>query len=70
MNKYKYITFISTGFIAAPLSSFSIQAGQYTTGIELLTKLAVLEEGQLGKRPDQMADIYYLLAKCKSEVNC
>ena len=49
--------------------SLRIQVGQYTLSVELLKKMAVLEEKKLGKRPDQMADIYQLLAKSKSEVS-
>jgi len=48
--------------------NFDIQIGQYKIGIELLRKLAALEESKLGSRSDQMADIYQLLARCKSEI--
>ena len=47
----------------------SIQAGQYNDAYELLEERRNIEEDQLGSRADEMADIYQLMAKCKSEVS-
>eukprot|EP00794_Sanderia_malayensis_P017020 gene17020-18734_t len=47
---------------------FLIQAGRYEDAYEILEERSKIEEEQLGSRPDEMADIYQLMAKCKSEV--
>ena len=45
-----------------------IQCGQYEDSYELLSELLKIEEGSLGARTDELADIYQLMAKTKSEV--
>ena len=45
-----------------------IQAGQYTDALEILEERRTIEEEELGSRPGEMADIYELMSKCKSEV--
>lgn len=47
---------------------FSIQAGQYTEAYTILEELVEIENTQLGERPEELADIFQLMAKCKSEV--
>ena len=48
---------------------FRIQSGQYAEALELMEQRLTDELGQLGERPDEMADIYQNMARCKSEVN-
>ena len=45
-----------------------IQAGQYQDAYAMLEERLELEEKQLGMRVDELADIYQLMSKCKSEV--
>ena len=45
-----------------------IQCGQYEDSYELLSEVLKIEEGSLGARTDELADIYQLMAKTKSEV--
>jgi len=47
---------------------FLIQAGEYTEAFTLLESRSELEMTQLGERTDHLAEIYQLMAKCKSEV--
>ena len=47
---------------------YRIQAGQYEDAYKLLEERLEIEEEQLGKRGDELADIYQLMGKCKSEV--
>ena len=47
---------------------FRIQCGQYKESFELLEQLRDIEEKCLGARAANMADIYQLMAKTKSEV--
>nr|XP_047125336.1 TPR repeat-containing protein DDB_G0287407 [Hydra vulgaris]XP_047125337.1 TPR repeat-containing protein DDB_G0287407 [Hydra vulgaris] len=47
---------------------FLIQAGQYSEATLILEERVELEEKQLGSRPDELADVYQMMAKCKSEV--
>ena len=47
---------------------FRIQCGQYKESFELLEQLRDIEEKGLGARAANMADIYQLMAKTKSEV--
>lgn len=51
---------------------FRIQAGQYTEAYAILEERVNHELNDLGSRADELADIYQLMAKCKSEVrlNC
>ncbi|XP_065653579.1 TPR repeat-containing protein DDB_G0287407-like isoform X2 [Hydra vulgaris] len=46
---------------------FLVQAGQYKEAILILEERVELEENQLGLRPDELADVYQMIAKCKSE---
>jgi len=46
-----------------------IQAGQYAEAIELMEERLNDELSDLGERPDEMADVYQNMARCKSEVN-
>ena len=45
-----------------------IQAGQYEEAYAILEDRVKIELEQLGERPDELADIYQSMAKCKSEV--
>lgn len=47
---------------------FRIQAGQYTEAFAILEERVKYEQEQLGQRPDELADVYQAMAKCKSEV--
>ena len=47
---------------------FRIQSGQYAEALELMEQ-RLTDELELGERPDEMADIYQNMARCKSEVN-
>lgn len=48
---------------------YSAQSGQWTYAKEF-SKLALeIEQDELGARADRMADLYYLQAKVKDEVN-
>jgi len=47
---------------------FLIQAGQYGDAYMLLEERLKIEEEQLGMRAEELADIYQLMGKCKSEV--
>jgi len=46
---------------------FLIQAGQLTAAYTLLEERLELEEKQLGMRVEDLADIYNIMCKCKSE---
>ncbi|XP_057298417.1 TPR repeat-containing protein DDB_G0287407-like isoform X1 [Hydractinia symbiolongicarpus] len=50
------------------VAMFLIQAGQYTEAYEILEERVKHETEQLGSRVDELADIYQMMAKCKSEV--
>ena len=45
-----------------------LQTGQLKTAYTLLEERLEMEEKQLGMRDEDMADIYQLMSKCKSEV--
>ena len=47
---------------------YRIQAGQYTEAYTILEQRVKYELEILGERPDELADIYQYMAKCKSEV--
>ena len=51
------------------LKIIRIQAGQYNEATLILEERVELEENQLGSRPDELADVYQMMAKCKSEVS-
>ena len=48
---------------------YRIQAGQLTDAYALLEERLELEEKQLGRRVEDLADIYNIMCKCKSEVD-
>ncbi|XP_066928434.1 TPR repeat-containing protein DDB_G0287407-like isoform X2 [Clytia hemisphaerica] len=49
--------------------TFLIQAGQYQEAIELMEQRLNDELSDLGERPDEMADVYQNMARCKSEID-
>ena len=50
------------------VAMFLIQAGQYTEAYSILESRVTHELNDLGSRADELADVYQLMAKCKSEV--
>lgn len=50
------------------VAMFLIQAGQYTEAYSILEERVTHELNDLGSRADELADVYQLMAKCKSEV--
>jgi len=50
------------------VAMFLIQAGQYTEAYTILEERVKHEYADLGERADELADVYQLMAKCKSEV--
>ncbi|XP_047125381.1 TPR repeat-containing protein DDB_G0287407 isoform X1 [Hydra vulgaris] len=55
--------------IVEKVYGFLIQAGQYSEALELMEERLNDELTQLGERPDEMADIYQNMARCKSEID-
>ncbi|XP_065072260.1 uncharacterized protein LOC135696706 [Rhopilema esculentum] len=62
------ISLIDYGDQLEKVVMFLIQAGQYEDAYTMLEERLEIEEEQLGKRGDELADIYQLMGKCKSEV--
>ncbi|XP_066925783.1 telomerase protein component 1-like isoform X2 [Clytia hemisphaerica] len=66
--KESEITLVEFGDRMEDVAMFLIQAGQYEEAYVILEERVKIELEQLGERPDELADIYQAMAKCKSEV--
>lgn len=55
--------------IVEKVYGFLIQAGRYSEALELMEERLKDELEQLGERPDEMADVYQNMARCKSEID-
>lgn len=67
VHKNSGVTLAEHGDLMEKVGMFCIQMGQTATAVEILEDRLKMEEDELGQRTEQLADIYQLIAKCKSE---
>lgn len=69
LRKYENLPLIEYVEIVEKVYTFLIQAGQYSEALELMKERLDDELNRLGERPDEMADVYQNMARCKSEID-
>ena len=70
MPHWQGVSYLFVRWIHLIFSLFNrIQAGQLKDAYALLEERLEMEEKQLGMRVEDLADIYNIMSKCKSEVS-